>query len=318
MTTKRLRKELTNLSVEPLVSIVISTYGRPAFLKRCIESILNQTYRNIEIFVVDDNDPESPARIETRKAVAEYVDKSNFTYIQHEKNKNGSAARNTGWKNASGRYITFVDDDDVLLPEKIQKQVECMESLDDSWGACYTGYYVIQKGGRVQHSTEKRSGDCYLYALMRTMFLGSGSNLFLRKCVVDSINGYDESFKRNQDIEFLVRALEIAKIAYIDEELLCIYQNEARIKRTFEEVDQYAQYYLSRFQKRIDALPTEERHRVVSVIALERCRVAFYDKNFGAGVRILIQNKVRMRMIFKYFMYLLRRIVTHTSYGFAG
>ena len=82
----------------PLVSIVIPTYSRPLYLKRCIESVLNQTYSNIEIFVVDDNNPDTEFRRDTEKIMSEYLNHKNVTYLQHECNKNGSAARNTGWK----------------------------------------------------------------------------------------------------------------------------------------------------------------------------------------------------------------------------
>ena len=61
----------------PLVSVIIPTYSRPKYLKRCLESVLNQTYKNIEIFVVDDNNPETEARIETEKIMDEYVGKKN-------------------------------------------------------------------------------------------------------------------------------------------------------------------------------------------------------------------------------------------------
>ena len=303
---------------KPLVSVVIPTYGRAAFLERCIESVIKQSYKNIEIIVVDDNDPSSDSREDTEKVVKKYLSNSRFIYLQHEKNKNGSAARNTGWKKSEGKYITFLDDDDVILPEKIRKQVECMESLNESWGACYSGYRIVVQGNTIIHSTENRSGDCYCYALMRTMFMGSGSNLFLRKQVVDEVNGYDESFQRNQDIEFLVRVLEKYKLAYVDEELLCIYQNENRVKRSFNEIDYYAQYYLSKFRSRIDLLPKDEKRKVLSVISLERCRVAFYKKEYKVGINILLQNKVSVFMTIKYGIYLLKRVLTHTSYGFSG
>ncbi len=146
-----------------------------------------------------------------------------------------------------GKYITFLDDDDEIDESKIQKQVECLEKLDESWGACYTAYKLIKEYGSNQISTENRSGDCYVDALMRTMFMGSGSNLFLRKKVVDEIGGYDESFQRNQDIEFLVRVLENYKLAYVDEVLLTIYQEGNRVSRSFEQIDKYAKYYLEVF-----------------------------------------------------------------------
>ena len=301
-----------------LVSVVIPTYNRPVYLKRCIDSVINQTHKNVEIIVVDDNDPNTDARRETEQVMSAYADIGNITYLRHDHNKNGSAARNTGWKSAHGKYITFIDDDDVMESAKIEKQTECLEGLDSSWGACYTGYRLFKEHGDPQISSEKRSGDCYVAALMRTMFICSGSNLFLRKSVVDEISGYDETFVRNQDIEFLVRVLEKYKLAYVDEVLLTIYQEGERPNYSYELLESVAQHYLSKFQNRIDALPQNDRERVYSVIALERCRVAFYKKEYLKGLKILKDNKVKPKYLMKYFKYLIHRKLTRKSYGFDG
>lgn len=303
---------------KPLVSVVIPTYNRPKYLQRCIDSVLDQSYPHIEIIVVDDNNPGTDARAETEKLMASYSQNEMITYLKHDRNRNGSAARNTGWRASHGEYITFLDDDDVIAESKIDKQAACLEALDDSWGMCYTGYRLVKENGAEQISSEKRSGDCYIDALMRTMFMGSGSNLFLRKKVVDEIGGYDESFRRNQDIEFLARALENYKIAYIDETLLTICQEGERQKRSFDQIDGYARYYLEKFHDRIEKLPKKERKRVVSVISLERCRCAFSKKEAKQGLRILAENKVGLVYLLKYFFYLLDRVITHRSYGFRG
>ena len=301
-----------------LVSVVIPTYHRPVFLKRCIDSVLDQTYRNIEIIVVDDNDPETEARRETELVMQAYAAVENITYLQHDHNKNGSAARNTGWRNSHGKYITFIDDDDAIARTKIEKQVQCLERLDPSWGACYTGDRLFKEHGDPQISSEKRFGDCYVAALMRTMFMGSGSNLFLRKSVVDEVNGYDETFIRNQDIEFLVRVLEKYKLAHVDEVLLTIYQEGERPDRSFEQMESISQHYLSKFKDRIDLLESGDRERVYSVISLERCRGAFYRKKYLQGLKILKQNKVKLKYQVKYCKYLIHRKLTGKSYGFDG
>ncbi len=302
----------------PMVSVVIPTYSRPTFLNRCIDSVLNQTYKNIEIIVVDDNNPDTLERKETEEVMKKYITDSRVTYLKHEKNKNGSAARNTGWRVAQGKYITFLDDDDTIIETKIEKQVECLEKLDASWGACYTGYKLIKEHGGTQISSEKRSGKCFVDALMRTMFMGSGSNLFLKKSVVDEINGYDESFVRNQDIEFLVRVTEKYKIAYIDEILLIIYQEGYRKKRSFEECEIVTRHYLETFSEKINLLPIEEKERVISVISLERFRQALYNKKIVKGLKILKTNNVSMKYFLRYIYYLVRRVITHESYGFTG
>ena len=302
----------------PLVSVIIPTYSRPVFLQRCINSVLNQSYTNIEIIVVDDNDPNTEARIDTENMMLKYRDIQNILYIKHDKNMNGAAARNTGFKASHGKYITFLDDDDVIADTKIEKQVLCLESLDSSWGMCYTGYQLIKEHGDNQISSEKRNGDCYIDALMRTMFMGSGSNLFLRKCVVEEIDGYDESFQRNQDIEFLVRACENYKIAYIDEVLLTIYQEGNRTVRSFDQIDGYALHYLNKMTCRIEKLNPKDKERVIAVISLERFRVAIMKKKYPMGLKILKDNRVKIKYIFKYFKYLIDRKITRKSYGFTG
>ncbi len=303
--------------MEPLVSVIIPTYKRPSDLNRAIQSVLNQEYTNIEIFVVDDNDPNTPERLQTETLMDAYSDNSKVFYLKHNKNRNGSAARNTGWKASNGKYITYLDDDDEISVAKIRKQVECLEALDDTWGACYTAYKLIKPNGGYQVSSECRSGDVYIYALMRTMFMGSGSNLFLRKKVVDEIGGYDESFIRNQDIEFMARALEHYKLAYIDEPLLSIHQEIGRTSRTYEQINSYSEHYLNKFEDRLNKLSHKDRKRVVSVISLERARVAVYKKEYKAACRLIFDNRVSVISVIRYFVYLVHRAVTHKSYGFS-
>ena len=129
--------------MEPLVSVVIPTYKRPTDLKRAVDSVLNQDYKNIEIIVVDDNNAGTSERAETETLMEQYAENTKVKYLKHDKNRNGSAARNTGWKSAKGKYITYLDDDDEISKSKIKKQVECLEALDDSWGACYTAYRLV-------------------------------------------------------------------------------------------------------------------------------------------------------------------------------
>lgn len=302
----------------PLVSIIIPTYKRPTDLTRAIESVLSQSYKNIEIKVVDDNNPDTQERKETQALMELFKYNEKVEYLQHEKNKGGSAARNTGWKKSKGEYITFLDDDDEISPDKIKKQVECLEQLDKTWGACYTGYKVIKPNGRYQISSEHRSGYLYIDALMRTLFMGSGSNLFLRKSVVDEINGYDETFVRNQDIEFMARALENYKLAYIDEVLFTIYQEGDRIIRTYKQLEEYAEYYCKKFGNRINRLNPKDKERVMAVISLERCRVAFYKKHYKDGLYILKSNHVKFAYVYRYIKYLVNRLITRKSYGFNG
>ena len=300
-----------------LVSVIIPTYGRPKYLSRAIKSVLSQTYENIEIIVVDDNNPGTDARIETEKELRQFENNTKVIYIQHECNKNGSAARNTGWRASRGEYVAFLDDDDEFLPNKVAEQVECMESLDNSWGACYTAYHILRGGSEIECSGEKRQGDLYVNALMRTLYIMGGSNLLVRRKVVEEINGFDESFRRNQDLEFLVRILEKYKLAYVNDDLLCIHMEVRDVKRTFDEIDAIALNYLKIFSDRINALTPKDKKKVLAVISLERARTAIQYKNYSVALKVLRENHVRIDYILRYGIYMAHRIIRKKSVGFS-
>lgn len=139
-----------------LVSVVIPTYRRSEMLPRAINSVLNQTYEDIEIIVVDDNNPNTKYREATKKIMEHYKDNSKIKYIKHDVNKNGSAARNTGIKYSSGKYVCFLDDDDYFYPCKIEKQLEFLTS-NPEYKAVYCGWrndnkeYIPYRSGNLMY-----------------------------------------------------------------------------------------------------------------------------------------------------------------------
>lgn len=192
-----------------LVSVIVTTYSRPANLLRAINSICNQSYKNIEIIVVDDNGVGSNDQIETQNILSEYIIDNRVIYHPHEINKNGSAARNTGLKIAKGKFIAFLDDDDEYLDDKIEIQVNALKLLDDSWGGCYSNTNLIGKSFITLNN--KKSGN-----LAEDLLLGNvrfnTSSLLLRREVCEYLNGFDESFVRHQDWEFMMRFFRRYKI----------------------------------------------------------------------------------------------------------
>ena len=140
----------------PLVSIIIPTYNRPHLLCEAIDSCLTQTYSNIEIIVVNDGGTKETENIlkERYKNVVgihtkyQVNDEKVIKYFYKE-NGGVSSARNYGLKKASGEYINFLDDDDLLLPEKIELQVSFFKKNEKNWGnlgVVYSGYLIMEKG----------------------------------------------------------------------------------------------------------------------------------------------------------------------------
>ncbi len=304
---------------KPLVSIIIPTYGRPDMLKRAIDSVLNQTYPNIELLVVDDNGVEGRFREETEAIINRYNNCQNLRYIKYENNVNASFARNQGIKQSKGMYIAFLDNDDEMLNRKIELQVNKMESLGDEWGGCYTGYYV-QKKNRRETSNETREGQPYLDALARNYYICGGSNLLIRKRVVDDIGLFDETFKRNQDIEYLVRIIKKYKIACVNSHQLVVYQEDVEERKqkyyNYRRALEIDNYYFDKFSTNIDLLDTKDKDKLYELFSLDRFKVCLGTHEIKNGIMDLHKNHVRIITCLRYIVYLFRRMKERKIYGF--
>jgi len=110
----------------PTVSVIIPTYNRAHLVGRSIQSVINQTYQDFEIIVVDDGSTDN-----TEDIIKEFQKKDKrIKHIKHNKNKGGSAARNTGIRAARGEYIAFLDSDDEWMPTKLEKQTSYFNHLE--------------------------------------------------------------------------------------------------------------------------------------------------------------------------------------------
>lgn len=133
-----------------LVSVIITTYKRNDMLPRAIESVLNQTYKNIELIIVDDNDSGTIYRKQTEILVKSYMEKDErIKYVKLENNSGACIARNTGLKESSGEYINFLDDDDSLLPEKIDLQIHKFNNIDDNVGVVGCFANIFDNNGKL-------------------------------------------------------------------------------------------------------------------------------------------------------------------------
>jgi glycosyltransferase involved in cell wall biosynthesis len=212
----------------PTVSVIIPTYNRADVLPRSIDSALDQTLSDVEVIVVDDASDD-----DTESVVNEYDD-SRVTFLEHETNRGGSAARNTGIGVATGDYIALLDSDDVWAPTKLEQQVETLEQRSDEWVAAYCGTTIVNGedaapkweriksllGGHSSREGLEGGEELVKEVLMENLHTSAGSTLIVESDVVDRIDGFDESFDRYQDTEFLIRLLKQGKLAYVDEPLL--------------------------------------------------------------------------------------------------
>lgn len=298
-----------------MVSIVIPTYKRPQYLKRAIDSALNQTYENIELIVVDDNNEGDIYRQETEKFMGTYTD-SRIKYIKHKFNKNGSAARNTGISISKGEYITFLDDDDEYHKNKIEKQVECMEELDDSWVACYTLIKRYKNNKFIDKSTDIKKGFIYHDVFKNELYFNSGSNLLIRSKTVKSIEGFDETFKRMQDLEFLIRVAEKGKITCVEDYLLKVHLEDRQNAFNADRFKNAISHFRETFTERINALPYDTQKKVLLSKKLDLLRLIIYDRKYLLATKFIFTNNISFYVLFRYVVYIIMRRITKNCYGF--
>lgn len=182
-----------------LVSVIIPSYKQRGLLNNAIQSALSQTYPFIEVIVVDDNQPQSKERLETEAIMTAFNNDHRVKYIQHPVNKNGAAARNTGIKAANGQYIAFLDDDDEWKSEKIKIQLDYLESHKN-----FSGVYTYRLIDGKKDPNYPYEGNAIVPFLMLRASMQTSTLLF-RKEVLEDIGGFDESFRRHQDYELLVK-----------------------------------------------------------------------------------------------------------------
>lgn len=246
---------------EPLISVIIPTYKTRDGLKKSIDSVLNQTYKHVEIVVVDDNNPKTEDRVRTEGIMKEYTDDFQVRYIQHEVNRNGAVARNTGIKASTGEFIAFLDDDDIFLPDKLQKEYEYLINHLE-YDAVYT--QVLINGNIVKMTPFEGNALTEILSERTRMF--TSTLLFRRKAIIE-IGGFDESFRRHQDYELLVKFfMHGFKIGCICEPL-AIYCTSGQNAMSGKKLEDLKVQFLKQFDNILNQLECQQKGKKNWIIA---------------------------------------------------
>lgn len=274
------------------VSVIITTFGIPEKLERAINSVLNQTYKNIELIVVDDNNPTSEGRIAVESIMKKYTCQKTdmeIKYIKHAQNMNGSAARNTGIKNSTGKYIAFLDDDDIYLPDRIEFSVEKMDENKDLIGICVG---VAHSYGKKIIGISQMSANTILSAkmiLLDQMSIGTGSNIFLKRRIVLDVGGFDINFARFQDLEFMIRVSRLGKVLFAEKILIVKDGTTVRAPKYAIQRDAF-ELFDKKFKKEIDELSVDETEQYLTnrLLILYFSAISGSDKNniINAGMNL--------------------------------
>jgi glycosyltransferase involved in cell wall biosynthesis len=251
------------LSTVPLVSVIIPTYNRAAWVKEAAASVLAQTLRDYELLVVDDGSTD--ATLETLVSLGRRVKVLRSTW-----RRGVSAARNLGVAAARGEWLAFLDSDDLWLPDKLARQVEYMRAHPDL-SICQTDEVWIRNGVRVNppRTHRKVAGDIFLISLERCMV--SPSAVMLHRRLFEALGGFDETLPAGEDYDLWLRTAWRQPVGLVPEPLV--------IKRGGHPDQLSRQRGLDRFRIRALVklleeadLPSAYRHAARSTLA-RKCRI---------------------------------------------
>ena len=262
------------------ISVIIPTYGKPLFLKEAIQSVQHQSLHDFELIVVDDNNPNTEARTLTEALMQKIIETDcRIKYLKHECNKNGAVARNTGFAVAQGKYISLLDSDDAYISDRLQKCYDAMEKAPESVAGVYTGCEFRFKGKAYHLHKDVKDGNFLVDTLACKFMFCTGSNIFVRKSVVDELNGFDGAFLRHQDYEFLVRVFEKFSLIAIPE-VLVIKNNENFNLPDLEKQIAIKKQYLEKFKYIIETLPEKDVNYIMHGNYINVAENAMAQNNF--------------------------------------
>jgi hypothetical protein len=193
----------------PTVSVIIHTYNNEKFIAETVESVLNQTYKDYEIIVVDDGSEDG-----TRDALIPYMQKIRYHY---KENGGIASAKNAGICLSQTEFVAFLDHDDLWVPDKLQLQMECFnENLQV--GLVYSKYTSFRDGKELRTKPEKGYSGWIFKELLSKSFIQTSTVVVKRECL-DAVGPYDETFSLGDEYDMFLRIAQKFQCGFVDKGL---------------------------------------------------------------------------------------------------
>lgn len=252
----------------PFFSVIIPTYNRAELLGQAIQSVLDQSFKDFELIVVDDYSTDN-----TKEIVNSFRD-NRIKYIVNSHSKGVSGARNTGILMSKGEWIAFLDSDDVWLPEKLNLLYMKIRETDNTVGLIYTGYAIYDFYNKKEVSLYLPEKEGWIQNdLLYNNYIGSFSVTAFRTDVIKKAGGCDERFSYFEDNDLYVRIAGLSKITFVKEVLTYLRQsNKDRLFFQIEKRLNGYQLFLKKYKCIINRNP-RLRHRIQSLIFINALRL---------------------------------------------
>jgi glycosyltransferase involved in cell wall biosynthesis len=220
------------MTTNPTVSVIIPTYNRAQWIGASIQSVLDQTYTDYEIIVVDDGSTDDTAEV-----IRAFTDRVRYFY---QENGGSAAARNRGLQEARGEYIAFLDSDDLFLPEKLHKQVEYLQH-NPHIGMVYSAYTNIDHNhNELGIIPAQYTGHIYRQMLFHCNI--QTSSVMIRRQVIETVGLFDIALPMAQDVDYWIRVARHFEIGAITEPLAYVRLHPDNKPRDPEKILNYFLY----------------------------------------------------------------------------
>ncbi len=236
-----------------LISVIIPTYNRERTIERSMRSVLNQTYRDIELIIVDDGSTDNTA------SVVRSIEDPRIRYISLDKNSGANTARNTGIDQAKGDYIAFQDSDDEWVPDKLERQLAAIK--DNNADVCFCNKKRITVNEN-SHDVLKRdlSDGIIPYQQLHRKARVSTQTILAKRKVFDDIR-FDPSVTKAMDYEWSLRAGQKYIFCLVSDPMVIQYLQEDSITikgRDHKEDVRMCEYFLEKFRPDYEKYPDLE------------------------------------------------------------
>ena len=179
-------KEIDTNTKQPLVSVIMPTYNHARFIGEAIDSVLNQTYKNLELIIIDNYSEDN-----TEKIVSSYKD-DRIKYLKFKNNGIIAASRNYGIKHSRGEYIAFLDSDDLWLPEKLEKQIKVFQ-ISNETAMLYTRFKIIE-GDIISNRIFPKNGKYKSGNIFKALYIRpfiACSSVMVKRNILDQVGLFD-------------------------------------------------------------------------------------------------------------------------------
>lgn len=296
----------------PRVSVVMPTYNGVSrgFLPFAIESVLAQSFSNLELIIVDDGSTDG-----TKELCEGYLVDPRVRYV-YQKNSGVSVARNNGIAQSRGEYISFLDDDDVWVPEKLEKQFEIIERVDcKMFGLCYSALACIDCAGERTGAIQSHhaSGNVFFKMLCENI-VDCTSSVLTPRSVLEDVGDFDVGMSHAEDYDLWLRIAKKYNVYSVDEPLVLYREHGDKLSANLDKIESSALRVVSRMLQEASEADAEViSARVFNRIYKHRARYRFWRGEFGKFreyVRFASRyGKVGSALRVRYWMSYLPRLV---------